>query len=60
MNIYNFKDIDKWIVGNSWINSEIENLNEKLAIDIGSRWATSQNERNAAKYIHEFWKKEGL
>jgi len=60
MNEYNFKDIDQWIIGNSWINSEIENLNEKLAIDIGSRWATSQNERNAAEYIHDFWENRGL
>ena len=60
MNDYNFSDIDQWIIGNSWINSKIENLNEKLAIDIGSRWATSDNERNAAEYIHDFWKNEGL
>ena len=60
MNDYNFSDIDQWIIGNSWINSKIENLNEKLAIDIGSRWATSENERNAAEYIYDFWKNEGI
>ena len=51
MDIIKINEIDQWVIGNYWINSEIEKLNEKLSIDIGSRWATSDNEREAANYI---------
>ena len=55
MDIKKINEIDQWIIGNYWINSEIEELNEKLSIDIGSRWATSENEREAANYIMSHW-----
>ena len=32
MEINDFKEIDQWIIGNYWVNSEIENLNQKLSI----------------------------
>ena len=51
MEINDFKEIDQWIIGNYWVNSEIENLNQKLSIDIGPRWATSDSER-AVSYTH--------
>ena len=60
MNINEFKEIDQWIIGNYWINSEIEELNQKLSIDIGSRWATSENERKAANYIMTHWEDNDL
>lgn len=56
----NFNEIDKWIIGNYWVSSDIDKLNEKLSIDIGSRWATSNNERKAAEFIKSHWNKEGL
>ena len=43
MKINDYTEIDQW-KGNYWVNSEIENLNHKLSIDIGPRWATSDNE----------------
>ena len=55
MKINDFKEIDQWIIGNYWINSEIEDLNQKLSIDIGSRWATSDNEKEAADFIRNHW-----
>ena len=55
MEINDFKEIDQWIIGNYWVNSEIENLNQKLSIDIGPRWATSDSEREAADFIKAHW-----
>ena len=55
MKINDFTEIDQWIIGNYWVNSEIENLNQKLSIDIGPRWATSDNEREAADFIRTHW-----
>ena len=60
MDIKKINEIDQWIIGNYWINSEIEELNEKLSIDIGSRWATSENEREAANYIMSHWEDNDL
>ena len=48
-------NFDKWIIGDSWVNSNIEDLADKLCIEIGDRWASSNNERNAANYIYDYW-----
>lgn len=60
MDIIKINEIDQWVIGNYWVNSEIEELNEKLSIDIGSRWATSDNERKAANYIMSHWEDNNL
>ena len=60
MNGTPLKVIDKWIIGESWISSKVENLLEKLCIEIGSRWASSKNERKAANAIFSFWEDNGL
>ena len=52
--------IDQWIIGNYWVASQINQLNEKLSIDIGPRWATSKNERKAADFIKSYWDDCGL
>ena len=52
--------IDQWIIGNYWVASQINQLNEKLSIDIGPRWATSENERKAADFIKSYWDDCGL
>ena len=53
-------NFDKWIIGDSWINSDIEDLSTMLCIEIGERWASSANERKAANYIYDFWSKNNL
>ena len=44
MDLSNIKEVDRWIVGESWINSQIHDHLNKLCNEIGPRWATSKEE----------------
>ena len=60
MDLLNIKELDRWIVGDSWINSEIHDHLNKLCDEIGPRWATSKEERYAGNYLHEKFQEYGL
>ena len=53
MDLSNIKEVDRWIVGESWINSQIHDHLNKLCDEIGPRWATSKEERYAGNYLYE-------
>ena len=53
MDLSNIKEVDRWIVGESWINSQIHDHLNKLCNEIGPRWATSKEERYAGNYLYE-------
>ena len=45
------KTTDRWLVGESWVGSEIQEHLQELCLNIGARWASSPGERRAAEYI---------
>jgi len=45
------KTIDRWLVGDAWVGSEIQHHLNELCLNIGERWASSPGERRAAEYI---------
>ena len=46
-------DVDRWITGESWVGSRLEDHLVALCDEIGPRWATSEAEQRAARSIHE-------
>jgi len=60
MDFSNIKEIDRWIVGESWINSEIHDHLNKLCDEIGPRWATSKEEKYARNYLSKKLDEYGL
>ena len=60
MDLVNRKEIDRWIVGESWVNSQIQNHLEKLCNQIGPRWASSIEERITADYLYDKLQEYGL
>ena len=47
----NWQKIDKQIVGEAWVGSNIETHVHELCTNIGPRWATSAADKLAAEYV---------
>jgi hypothetical protein len=47
----NWPAVDRWITGEAWVNSKIQEHLEQLCDRIGPRWASTPEERAAADYI---------
>ena len=52
--------IDRWIVGEAWVGSELETHLEELCDRIGPRVSSSEGERRAAEYIRDRMAGDGL
>jgi hypothetical protein len=46
-----WRTIDRWLVGESWIGSNIDRHLDELVNRIGPRWASSEGEARAVQYI---------
>lgn len=60
MTSVDWKSIDRWLVGESWVGSRLEDHLTELCVNIGPRWASSQGERRAAEYISRWMEASGL
>ena len=56
----NWKEIDRFLFGSAWTNSRIAEHAQMLCQEIGPRWATSRQERQAAEYIRRQMEEAGL
>ena len=45
--------IDRWLMGEAWVGSQIEQHLAVLCQQIGPRWSSSDGERQAVAYIRE-------
>ncbi|MAG36657.1 MAG: hypothetical protein CL878_10520 [Dehalococcoidia bacterium] len=45
--------IDRWLMGEAWVGSQIEQHLTALCRQIGPRWSSSEGERQAVAYIRE-------
>jgi hypothetical protein len=55
-----WKAADRYLIGESWVGSQIDQHLQKLCVDIGPRWAGSPSERSAAEYIRDAMAANGL
>ncbi len=55
-----WKEIDRFVFGSAWTDARITARAQVLCEEIGSRWATSQEERRAAEYIGGQFEEDGL
>ena len=56
----NWRAIDRWIFGEAWTGSQIGAHVEVLCEQIGPRWASSAEERQAVAYLREQFAQAGL
>ena len=56
----NWSSLDRWITGEAWVGSKINDHLTVLCDDIGPRWATSENETRAVDYILDQRRLQGL
>ena len=49
--ISDWKQIDRWLMGEAWVGSQTQAHFEVLCDEIGPRWGGSQSERRAAQYV---------
>lgn len=56
----NWRAIDRWIFGEAWTGSQIDEHVEVLCEQIGPRWASSAEEYQAVKYLREQFAQAGL
>ena len=56
----NWREIDRWIFGEAWTGSRIDEHVEVLCEQIGPRWASSAEEYQAVKYLREQFAQAGL
>lgn len=56
----NWRAIDRWIFGEAWTGSQINEHVEMLCEQIGPRWASSAEEHQAVKYLREQFAQAGL
>lgn len=56
----NWRDIDRWVIGDSWAGSLISAHASELCDRIGPRWSGSEGERRAAEYIRRQMESSGL
>ena len=52
--------IDRWIVGEAWVGSQLQAHLVELCDRIGPRWSSSEGERRAAEYIRGRMTEYGL
>ena len=55
-----WKAADRWLVGESWVGSQIRNHLNTLCLEIGERWASSEGERRATEYVEGRFAEWGL
>ncbi|MEX0762146.1 MAG: M28 family metallopeptidase [Dehalococcoidia bacterium] len=58
--VTNWRDIDRWVIGEAWAGSLIRDHVAELCDRIGPRWASSAPERRAAAYIRDQLISSGL
>ncbi len=46
-----WKQVDRWLIGEAWVGSQIDAHIAKLCRDIGPRWSGSPEEKRAVEYI---------
>jgi len=46
-----WREVDRWLVGESWVGSELSRHLDALCREIGPRWASSEGERRAVEYV---------
>lgn len=46
-----WSEVDRWLVGESWVGSELSQHLDTLCREIGPRWASSEGERRAVDYV---------
>jgi aminopeptidase YwaD len=52
--------IDRWLMGEAWVGSQIETHLAELCDNIGPRWASSAGEWRAVNYIRDHFAAAGL
>ncbi len=55
-----WKTADRYLIGGSWVESQIDQHLQQLCGEIGPRWAGSSAERSAAEYIRDAMVANGL
>ncbi len=56
----NWKTTDRYLIGESWVGSQIDQHLHKLCVEIGPRWGGTPAERSAAEYIRDAMAANGL
>ena len=51
--IADWKPVDRWLMGESWVGSRIPAHFDALCDEIGPRWGGSECERRAAEYVRD-------
>ena len=55
-----WQDMDRWLMGEAWVGSQIATHLQALCDGIGVRWAGTKNERAAADYVQQQLERFGL
>ncbi|MSS69897.1 MAG: M28 family peptidase [Candidatus Latescibacteria bacterium] len=53
-------DVDRWVMGEAWVGSRLQEHLVGLCEEIGPRWSGSEGERRAVAYLLTEWAKAGL
>ncbi len=55
-----WQDVDRWLIGEAWVGSRLQEHLVALCEEIGPRWSGSEGERRAVTYLLAEWTKAGL
>ncbi|OGG46576.1 MAG: hypothetical protein A3F84_21130 [Candidatus Handelsmanbacteria bacterium RIFCSPLOWO2_12_FULL_64_10] len=55
-----WQDVDRWLMGEAWVGSRLQEHLVALCEEIGPRWSGSEGERRAVAYLLAEWTKAGL
>src|SRR3990172_8766333 len=55
-----WREVDRWLAGEAWVNSQIDDHLVELCDRIGPRWGSTPEEARAAEYIRGRMEARGL